>query len=792
MAMVTVRLGDGRLYSIPEEMLNTMGMSQNMGMMSVDTNDFGLSPTLPYLDAEYGGAETFPLGAEKGDLLSLTPVNNVESQALAKLEEQTRQAKRLQKDRQYSQSMDGAMAGEASGVLTGGADSQVGVESQAGTATSRGQGILDRLLGSELPETYGLLDEQQMQEAQSRARDEGLLNASVALLRAGAPQTTRVGIGEAIASAMQAGRQATGDLYDQRLKQAVFMNELAEKREAKELAIKKEKDRQYVTMLKNSYPKFADLATKTKYLEFARQKALDADVDPTDIDSILMSLNPYKDETDKLQVQELVQKLSPKGIMSEVKDITLLKDEEIRELSPEDQDQLKILVTKYRLAGTEAELRGDNLKQDELQFKGVESSARLVSKEEYAEQIRRLVTGVASEARSEVRDSQPKPQVSEQNKENQTDEIDPTVTQNTSSVLSTQYEKMLEKELPRGDFLEAKKKLIDSFPKDDAMIRATMRRNVKVQDSIRALLDDEESLDLLTTDQSGTIGALFNNLREEAIERFLPNSRLTPKMNKAIAAIQNIIDKVGYQALQQMRADNPTGGAVGQLAVKELLLFQRDLGKLAGIRNKEELKKALNKAQDFLTKQFNQVNQRYVTTYNPNYKAEGGQSWAEYTEEYIRTREGRQNNQADNEQSEKSSETVNELQGLSEKERIAKIKAELQRREELKRRSENNDNENQSRDKAVSLPEQAIIPVQREPTSEPASERTFEPELPTSILRQIAPMLGDDGARRIFNDFLDATNNDVDMALQMFREFINRATRGFINRETSTDDYGLL
>ena len=764
MAMVTVRLGDGRLYDIPEEYLDTIGMDRTMGMMPMDADNFGLSPTLPFLDAEYGGAKTFPLGAETGDLLSLTSVNNVDSQALANLKNQTELAEML-KGGKRTVSMEEAIAKaySQSGIETG-ADSRGDVDSVAGTATSRGQGILDRLLGSELPETYGLLDEQQMQEAQSRARDEGLLNASVALLRAGAPQTTRVGIGEAIASAMQAGRQATGDIYDQRLKQAVFMNELAEKREAKELAIKKEKDRQYVTMLKNSYPKFADLATKTKYLEFARQKALD----------------PYKDETDKLQVQELVQKLSPKGIMSEVKDITLLKDKEIRELSPEDQDQLKILVTKYRLAGTEAELRGDNLKQDELQFKGVESSARLVSKEEYAEQIRRLVTGVASEARSEARDSQPKPQVPEQNKENQTDESDPTVTQNTSSVLSTQYENMLEKELPRSDFLEAKKKLIDSFPEDDVMIRATMRRNVKVQDSIRALLDDEESLDLLTTDQSGTIGALFNNLREEAIERFLPNSRLTPKMNKAIAAIQNIIDKVGYQALQQMRADNPTGGAVGQLAVKELLLFQRDLGKLAGIRNKEELKKALIKAQDSLTKQFNEANQRYVTTYNPNYKAEGGQSWAEYTEEYIRTREGRQNNQADNEQSETSSETVDELQGLPEKERRAKIEAELQRREELKRRSENNDNKNQSRDKAVSLPEQAIMPVQREPTSEPASERTFEPELPTSILRQIAPMLGDDGARRIFNDFLDVTDGDVDRALQMFRE------------ATNIDDYGLL
>ena len=120
------------------------------------------------------------------------------------------------------------------------------------------------------------------------------------------------------------------------------------------------------------------------------------------------------------------------------------------------------------------------------------------------------------------------------------------------------------------------------------------------------------------------------------------------------------------------------------------------------------------------------------------------------------------------------------MQGLPEKERRAKIEAELQRREELKRRSENNDNKNQSRDKAVSLPEQAIMPVQREPTSEPASERTFEPELPTSILRQIAPMLGDDGARRIFNDFLDVTDGDVDRALQMFRE------------ATNIDDYGLL
>ena len=68
------------------------------------------------------------------------------------------------------------------------------------------------------------------------------------------------------------------------------------------------------------------------------------------------------------------------------------------------------------------------------------------------------------------------------------------------------------------------------------------------------------------------------------------------------------------------------------------------------------------------------------------------------------------------------------------------------------------------------------MPAQRQQTS----ERTFEPELPTSILRQIAPTLSDDGARRIFNDFLDVTDGDVDRALQMFRE------------ATNIDDYGLL
>ena len=174
-----------------------------------------------------------------------------------------------------------------------------------------------------------------------------------------------------------------------------------------------------------------------------------------------------------------------------------------------------------------------------------------------------------------------------------------------------------------------------------------------------------------------------------------------------------------------------------------------------------------------LTEQAQILSGRYKATYNANYKTQDGESWTEFMEGYQQTRDASNKNVA----SETTPKiTVKELQGLSEKERNAIIKAELQRRKELKKRSENNDNKNQSRDNAVSFPEQAIMPAQRQQTS----ERTFEPELPMSLLQQIAPSLSADGARRIFNDFLDVTDGDVDRALQMFRE------------ATNIDDYGLL
>ena len=784
MAMVTVRLGDGRLYSIPEEMLNTMGMDQTMGMMPMETNDFRLFPTLPTEDNSL--ADIYPYGERpSGEALSITPVNNVDSQALANLQEQTRLAEMLQKDRQYSPSMNDTMAGLFSesakrGVLTGGADSQVGVDSQAGTATSRGQGILDRLLGSELPETYGLLDEQQMQEAQSRARDEGLLNASVALLRAGAPQTTRVGIGEAIASAMQAGRQATGDIYDQRLKQAVFMNELAEKREAKELAETQQKQKSLLSGMVLDYPKFGTLQDKQKFLERVTDIAVrQYQIDPILVGQVLSTLNPLQDQKDLEAIIKQKNERNPDQLRKKVKDALNLTEGQAKEITDNQLKTLRPILTNYELAPSQLQLEEEITKRRKNEYEGVKYDDLPSSKSVYMKQMQNILFGSEQDSQeqsgSQANDMQSNvadQEVTEspQDRSSQQEEVQSEI--NTTEILNPQWKNQLEEDLTGKALNEQKDKLLKEHSEITAYLKATIKRNKDIQQSLATLLADDESMTLLTADEGGTVGSFVTNVARE-IREGLPSSRMDQPMARAKMLIYNIVEKAGLAGLQQMRSESPTGGAVGNVTEKELGMFQRTIGQIRSVKTKKDLEVALKDAQKMLTEQAQILSGRYKATYNANYKTQDGESWTEFMEGYQQTRDASNKNVA----SETTPKiTVKELQGLSEKERNAIIEAELQRRKELKRRRENNDNENQSRDNAVSFPEQAIMPAQRQQTS----ERTFEPELPMSLLQQIAPSLSADGARRIFNDFLDVTDGDVDRALQMFR------------KATNIDDYGLL
>jgi hypothetical protein len=83
------------------------------------------------------------------------------------------------------------------------------------------------------------------------------------------------------------------------------------------------------------------------------------------------------------------------------------------------------------------------------------------------------------------------------------------------------------------------------------------------------------------------------------------------------STIDTIIANIGFKELQDMRASSPTGGALGQVAVKELEMLQAVLGSLKRSQSPEQLKENIKK-----------VRERYETTYNSIralYEADGKQ-----------------------------------------------------------------------------------------------------------------------------------------------------------------------
>jgi hypothetical protein len=73
----------------------------------------------------------------------------------------------------------------------------------------------------------------------------------------------------------------------------------------------------------------------------------------------------------------------------------------------------------------------------------------------------------------------------------------------------------------------------------------------------------------------------------------------TPAFNLA-RQIDTIKANIGFDELQNMRDSSPTGGALGQVAVKELEFLQATLGNLDRSQNSAELKKRLEQVDKVL------------------------------------------------------------------------------------------------------------------------------------------------------------------------------------------------
>lgn len=107
---------------------------------------------------------------------------------------------------------------------------------------------------------------------------------------------------------------------------------------------------------------------------------------------------------------------------------------------------------------------------------------------------------------------------------------------------------------------------------------SSMENTVRVADTVLPLLDDVLKDDSWTA--TGIPGAMT---------RKIPG---TPAFN-IDRKLDTVRANIGFQELKQMRLDSPTGGALGQVAVKELEFLQAALGNLDLAQSDEQFKAAV-------------------------------------------------------------------------------------------------------------------------------------------------------------------------------------------------------
>jgi len=94
---------------------------------------------------------------------------------------------------------------------------------------------------------------------------------------------------------------------------------------------------------------------------------------------------------------------------------------------------------------------------------------------------------------------------------------------------------------------------------------------------------------------------------------------------QALKTILNTIKaNVGFQALQEMRANSPTGGALGQVSERELAYLQATLGDIAQEQDGAILAEKLRAMQRQIEGMHGRLQQAYDMTFRPLTEAEGG------------------------------------------------------------------------------------------------------------------------------------------------------------------------
>lgn len=127
---------------------------------------------------------------------------------------------------------------------------------------------------------------------------------------------------------------------------------------------------------------------------------------------------------------------------------------------------------------------------------------------------------------------------------------------------------------------QARGKFISSYPQTAMALESLNAKRDIVQTEIKAAKEK------LSSTSTGVIGSAL---------KIAPGTQAFELKEH----IKTILANVGFEELQQMRAESPTGGALGQVAVQELTYLQAVRGSLEQARSASALKNVLERLEQF-------------------------------------------------------------------------------------------------------------------------------------------------------------------------------------------------
>lgn len=133
--------------------------------------------------------------------------------------------------------------------------------------------------------------------------------------------------------------------------------------------------------------------------------------------------------------------------------------------------------------------------------------------------------------------------------------------------LPLRVQEYLDPDLDIDSFRERKEKVLDARVKDKGLTRYGLTTTRDVSKNIEKILDDPEALNALFTTK-GRFAVKFN---EETKNWFAESGGKAADVANFLNSLKS---KQFTEQIQRMRANNPTGGAVGNVSDREVAMFQ--------------------------------------------------------------------------------------------------------------------------------------------------------------------------------------------------------------------------